>query len=101
MDGRNLHCGAAALLKRTKNPISLARTIMERTQHVFMVGASAEEFAQQQGLQMVEQSYFNTERRHQQILAAFEAKIVARDQDISTKGAQQLQRHDLAGYCIF
>jgi beta-aspartyl-peptidase (threonine type) len=87
MDGRNMRCGAVAMVKRTKNPISLARTIMEHTPHVFMVGSAAEKLGQRYGLHMVDHSYFHTERRYQQFLAAQSAKIVARDHDISTSGA--------------
>jgi beta-aspartyl-peptidase (threonine type) len=63
MDGRTLGAGSVAGLKHVKNPISLARMVMERSPHVMMVGEGAEAFARQQGVQMVPQSYFHTERR--------------------------------------
>ncbi|HLL77417.1 MAG TPA: isoaspartyl peptidase/L-asparaginase [Pyrinomonadaceae bacterium] len=63
MDGRNLAAGSVAGLKHVKNPISLARMVMEKSPHVMMVGEGAETFARQQGVQMVPQSYFHTERR--------------------------------------
>jgi beta-aspartyl-peptidase (threonine type) len=63
MDGRTLMAGSVAGLKHIKNPITLARMVMERSKHVMMAGAGAEEFAKQQGVALVPQSYFYTERR--------------------------------------
>jgi L-asparaginase / beta-aspartyl-peptidase len=63
MDGKTLKAGAVASLKRIKNPISLARLVMEKSKHVMMVGEGAEAFASQQGIQFVPQSYFYTESR--------------------------------------
>lgn len=62
MDGSNLHCGAVAAVQRTKNPISLARWVMEKTPHVLLVGAGADQLAQQNNLEMVDNQYFITER---------------------------------------
>lgn len=63
MDGKTLKAGAVSTLKHIKNPISLARLVMERSPHVMMVGEGAEEFAKQQGMGLVPQKYFYTERR--------------------------------------
>ena len=63
MDGKTLKAGAVASLKHIKNPISLARLVMEKSPHVMMVGDGAEAFAKQQGIEMVPQEYFYTERR--------------------------------------
>lgn len=63
MDGKTLKAGAVASLKRIKNPISLARLVMEKSKHVMMVGEGAEAFARQQGIEFVPQSYFYTESR--------------------------------------
>jgi beta-aspartyl-peptidase (threonine type) len=67
MDGRTLGAGAVAGLKHIKNPISLARMVMEKSPHVMMVGEGAEAFARQQGVSLVPQSYFYTERRWQEL----------------------------------
>jgi beta-aspartyl-peptidase (threonine type) len=67
MDGRTLSAGAVAGLKHVKNPISLARMVMEKSPHVMMVGEGAEAFAKQQGVELVPQSYFYTERRWQEL----------------------------------
>src|SRR5207253_7641530 len=63
MDGRTLKAGAVAAVKHIKNPIVLARMVMERSPHVMMVGDGAEEFAKQNGMQLVPQEYFFTQRR--------------------------------------
>lgn len=65
MDGRTLKAGAVSNLRHIKNPISLARMVMERSPHVMMVGEGAETFARQEGVEMVPQSYFYTEKRWQ------------------------------------
>ena len=53
-----------------KNPISLARRILEESQHVFLSGAGAEEFARVQDVEMVDPGYFDTERRWRQLQEA-------------------------------
>jgi len=54
-------------VSRTKNPISLARAVMEKSPHVMLMGAGADEFAASVGLEQVEPSYFFTERRWRQL----------------------------------
>jgi beta-aspartyl-peptidase (threonine type) len=66
MDGRTLACGSVAGLKTVKNPISLARMVMERSPHVFMVGEGAERFAEAMKVERVSQEYFFTQRRYDQ-----------------------------------
>jgi len=63
MDGKTLKAGSVAGLKHIKNPISLARLVMEKSKHVMMVGEGAETFAREQGVELVPQSYFYTEER--------------------------------------
>ncbi len=60
MDGRELQCGAVAGVSHVRNPISLARLVMVRTNHVLLAGGGAEEFAKDQGVEMVEPSHFDT-----------------------------------------
>jgi beta-aspartyl-peptidase (threonine type) len=69
MDGRTLSAGAVAAVRQVRNPISLARLVMEKSPHVMMVGSGAEEFARSQGVKLVPPYYFWTERRWR----AFEA----------------------------
>ncbi len=63
MDGRTLNCGSVAGVKHIKNPISLARLVMERTPHVLLIGEGAEQFAVEQGIGLVGEDYFFTEKR--------------------------------------
>ena len=70
MDGASGKAGAAAGLHRVKNPITLARAIMDKSKHVMMVGDGAEAFAQTQGIELVDPSYFRTEKRWQQLQKA-------------------------------
>jgi beta-aspartyl-peptidase (threonine type) len=63
MDGKMLAAGAACSLKRIRNPISLARLIMEKSGHVMMDGEGAEAFAKQNGIEFVDQKYFFTQER--------------------------------------
>ncbi len=63
MDGKTLAAGSVAGVTTIKNPISAARTVMEKSPHVMMVGAGAEQFAGEMGLEVVDPSYFHTESR--------------------------------------
>lgn len=65
MDGKTLKAGSVAGVTRTKNPISLARAVMEKSSNVMLVGAGADQFAVSLGLQQVDNSYFFTEPRWQ------------------------------------
>lgn len=74
MDGRTLKAGAVAGLKRVKNPILLARLVMEQSPHVMMTGEGAETFAAQKGVELVDPRYFYTEERWQQLQRIKEAE---------------------------
>jgi len=63
MDGSALQAGAVAGVKTVKNPISAARKVMEKTWHVMLSGDGADHFAAEQGLEIVDNNYFYTERR--------------------------------------
>jgi len=63
MDGRTLAAGAVAVLKHVKNPISLARLVMEKSGHVMIDGEGAEAFAKENGIKLVDQKYFFTQER--------------------------------------
>ena len=70
MDGATLQAGAVANVHRVKNPILLARAVMEKSPHVMMVGDGAEEFAKSVGMTLVDPKYFYTERRWQELQKA-------------------------------
>jgi L-asparaginase / beta-aspartyl-peptidase len=63
MDGKTLQAGAIAGVKDIKNPISCARKVMEKSEHVFLSGSGASEFAALNGLEIVDNSYFITDSR--------------------------------------
>jgi beta-aspartyl-peptidase (threonine type) len=67
MEGRTLKAGAVCGLTRIRNPVELARAVMERSEHVMLAGAGAEEFASSQGFSFVPQSYFHTAARWAQL----------------------------------
>jgi beta-aspartyl-peptidase (threonine type) len=64
MDGRTLSCGSVAGVRNVRNPITLARRVMERSPHVFMAGDGADEFSKTVDVARVRQSYFFTQKRH-------------------------------------
>jgi len=70
MDGSTLAAGAVAGVHRVKNPILLARAVMERSPHVMLVGNGAEQFAAEQGVTLVDPAYFRIERRWQELQRA-------------------------------
>jgi L-asparaginase / beta-aspartyl-peptidase len=108
MDGKTLRAGAVGSLKHIKNPIGLARLIMEKSPHVMLDCAGAEAFAKANGIELVDQKYFFTQERWdalQKIKAAEKHRtgdagkiIVITDQDRhGTVGAVALDKNgDLA-----
>lgn len=69
MEGNGLRAGAVACVQHVKNPILLARRVMERTRHVLLVGAGAQELALEEGLELVPASYFITPERLKELSA--------------------------------
>ena len=67
MEGRTQRAGAVASVRHVRNPVDLARRIMEKSRHVLLVGAGAEEFALEEGMDLVPNSYFRTPERVQQL----------------------------------
>ena len=68
MDGATRMAGAVAGVTRTRNPISLARAVMEKSRHVMLAREGADQFSVEQGLEQVDPGYFRTEQRWQQLL---------------------------------
>ena len=77
MDGATLRAGSIAGVHRVKNPVTLARAVMEKSKHVMLVGDGAEAFAKQAGIELVDPSYFRTEERWQQLQDALEKERAA------------------------
>lgn len=63
MDGRTLRAGAVANVEHVKNPIVLARAVMEKSPHIMMAGPGAEAFAKEHGVELVDAKYFFTQDR--------------------------------------
>lgn len=63
MDGKTLKAGTVAVLRHIRNPVSLARMVMEKSPHVMLSGEGAEKFATENGMQLVDQKYFFTQER--------------------------------------
>jgi beta-aspartyl-peptidase (threonine type) len=68
MDGNTRKAGAVAGVTRTRNPISLARAVMDKSRHVLLAREGADQFSVEQGLEQVDPAYFRTESRWQQLL---------------------------------
>ena len=67
MDGKTLNAGAIAGVGHVRNPIVLARAVMEKSKHVMMVGSGAEEFAKRNGVELVDAKYFFTQPRWEEL----------------------------------
>jgi L-asparaginase / beta-aspartyl-peptidase len=79
MDGSNLKAGAVAFVKNIRNPIRLARLVMERTEHVLLAGEGANQFAEQLGIETEPDEYFFTEHRWLQLQEAMAAGRIQLD----------------------
>ncbi|AEX23317.1 MULTISPECIES: isoaspartyl peptidase/L-asparaginase family protein [Vibrio] len=100
MDGSNLAAGAVAGVRHIKNPIELARDVMQKSNHVLLVGEGAETFAFENGHQYTEQDYFFTDRRYEQLISMREKGEFALsesrypdDRKHGTVGAVALDQH--------
>jgi beta-aspartyl-peptidase (threonine type) len=93
MNGATLDAGAVAAVRRVKNPIALARLVMEESRHVMLVGEGAERFAVEQGLELVENSYFDTPER----LAQFQAAKAAERKRQRNLSETPAHRHGTVG----
>lgn len=67
MEGAGLNAGAVASVSHIKNPIDLASKVMTNSEHVMLMGDGAEEFARQQGFEMMDPKYFHTDFRWEQL----------------------------------
>ncbi len=93
MNGADLRSGAVAGVHNTKNPISLARMVMEKSRHVMMAGRGADVFALQNGVPYTTQDYFFTQRRWDALIDAKENAAASRETDSGgTVGAVAVDR---------
>jgi beta-aspartyl-peptidase (threonine type) len=97
MDGRTRAAGAVAGITTVKNPISAARAVMEKSNHVMMIGPGAEKFAATAGLEIVDPSYFRTESRWRGLERARQAdslKTIRDHADTSKKTSFRFENRD-------
>jgi beta-aspartyl-peptidase (threonine type) len=91
MDGSSLKAGAVAFVRNVKNPVKLARLVMERTEHVLLAGDGAIQFAEEMDVELKDNTYFFTEHRWKQLEEAIAAGKVQLDhaaaKPIGTVGA--------------
>ena len=97
MDGKTLKAGAVASVRHIKNPISLARMVMEKSPHVMMDGTGAEAFAKQNGVELVDQKYFYTEERWQALQRAKEKEKKVGSAAGNNFGISDKDRHGTVG----
>jgi len=83
MDGSTLNAGAVAGVKHIKNPIDLARDVMQKSEHVMLYGAGAEEFAGTLGYKMMDTSYFYTQNRYESLQKILEKEKAKNETKIS------------------
>ncbi len=81
MEGATLRAGAVACVSRVRHPVRAARAVMEHTEHVLLVAAGAEAFAEARGLEMVSPSYFSTDARREQLRRARGTDTTVLDHD--------------------
>lgn len=89
MEGKTLMAGAVAGLHHVKNPITLARAVMEKSEHVMMVGDGAEKFAKDQKIELVDEKYFWTQPRWDSL-----QKILKEEKEAKEKGKGNISAND-------
>jgi beta-aspartyl-peptidase (threonine type) len=85
MDGATRNAGTVAGITNIKSPVAAARAVMEASPHVMMIGKGAEQFAKEQGLEVVDPSYFYTENRFNQLQRIIDTEKQQLDHDGDTK----------------
>jgi beta-aspartyl-peptidase (threonine type) len=94
MDGKTLAAGAVGAVHHVKNPITLARAVMEKSPHVMMVGDGAEKFAKEHKIELVDEKYFWTQPRWdslQKVLKEEKEKAAAADKKVSSAPTPESQ----------
>jgi L-asparaginase / beta-aspartyl-peptidase len=100
MDGKTLAAGAVAGLRHVKNPITLARAVMEKSPHVMMIGDGAEKFAVEQKIELVDEKYFWTQPRWdslQKVLKEEKEKSEGKKVSVNSASAEPSNRFGTVG----
>jgi beta-aspartyl-peptidase (threonine type) len=90
MNGKDLGCGAVALVQQVKNPVSLARAVMDKTKHIYLDGTGALAFGQQIGIDLRPDAYFITEYNYEQ----FEKEAQQKKEDLKEKASAQIKKKE-------
>ena len=90
MNGKDLSAGAAAGLHHVKNPITLARAVMEKSPHVMLAGDGAEQFAKEQKLELVPESYFFTQERYDAL------QVILKEEKAKAAAGKKVSQSDVA-----
>jgi beta-aspartyl-peptidase (threonine type) len=99
MDGATLGAGAVCAVKRIRNPVSAAKALLHRGDPLLLTGEAADSFAQTEGLDIVENEYFSTERRRKNLASMKIRELVGTADEASeaekhgTVGAVALDSH--------
>jgi L-asparaginase / beta-aspartyl-peptidase len=88
MDGKDQRAGAVASVRHVKNPVDLARRVMEKSRHVLLVSVGAEEFALEEGIALVPNTYFRTDERKQQLASEQQGRRVSDLMPMGPAGTQ-------------
>lgn len=96
MDGKTLAAGAVAGVTTVKNPITAARAVMEKSNHVMLAGAGADQFAAQSGLAIVDPSYFFTPQRWDALQQIKQTDSLKTELDHSGKKSNSSHHHDIS-----
>ena len=83
MEGKTLMAGAVTGVKNIKNPITFARTVMEKSEHVFLSGLGAMEFAEKMKIEFASDEYFFVQNRYDQLLQAKESDSIILDHTVT------------------
>lgn len=104
MDGKNLMAGAVSAVRNVRNPVELAYTIMNKSQHVMLNGNGALQFAKEQGLQIENDEYFYSAFRHKQWEqmqgsneAALDHNVVVKDKSSTVKTTEDNKKFGTVG----
>lgn len=92
MNGRDLSAGAVCGVRRIRNPVGAARALMRRGDPLMLTGPAADAFAEQEGLDMVENDYFSTERRRKNLSSMKIRELVGTAAD-----ASEAEKHGTVG----
>ena len=92
MWGKDISAGAVSLIRNVKNPISLARAVMEKSEHVYLCGEGAEEFARKMNLTFEPDAYFDSDFRFNQWQEANKSEGVFLDHNIQSENKEAVDK---------